>query len=586
MKQTASDVLVDTLRAWGVEVIFGLPGDGINGIIEALRKQQKAVKFIQVRHEEAAAFMACAYAKHTGKLGCCLATSGPGGIHLLNGLYDAKLDGQPVLAITGMQFHDLTHTHTQQDVELDKLYTDVCVYNARCMGAAHLENIAELACRTAMEYRGVAHLCIPVDFQEAEVKSNGNGRTPRNVSGHVSEIAPHSVRVPCEEDLRRAADILNAGKRIVILAGRGALRAGEVLEHVAEKLGAPVVKALLGKAVLPDDSPYTTGSIGLLGTRPSQDAMEQCDTLLIAGSSFPYIEFMPKPGQARGVQIDSNPIRIGLRYPVESGLVGDCRGTLEALLPLLRGNEYRTFLSRMQSEMRDWSKLMKEEETVTTKPMKPQVVAAELGKRLPANAIVNCDSGTIATWWARHVPVKRGQLHTLSGNLATMACGLPYTIASQVAYPDRLCVGIVGDGGFSMLMAEFVTAVRYKLPIKILIMKNNSLGQIRWEQMVFLGNPEYECDLTPIDFVAFAHACGGTAFSIEDPAECGETLDRALATPGPVIIEAVIDPNEPPMPPKVTAKQTAHFVESLAKDTPDRRKIVETIVADKVREMV
>jgi len=586
MKHTASDVLVDTLRAWGVDVVFGLPGDGINGIMEALRKQQDAIKFIQVRHEEAAAFMACAYAKHTGRLGCCLATSGPGGIHLLNGLYDAKLDGQPVLAITGMQFHDLTHTHTQQDVELDKLFTDVCVYNARCMGPAHLENIAALACRTALAYRGVAHLCVPVDFQESEVAGNGNGRTPRNVSGHVSEVAPHSARIPCDEDLRKAADILNAGKRIAILAGRGALHAGEVLEQVAEKLGAPVIKALLGKAALPDDSPYTTGSIGLLGTKPSQDAMEHCDTLLIAGSSFPYIEFMPKPDQARGVQIDSDPVRIGLRYPVEAGLVGDCRGTLEALLPLLHGNPYRTFLSRMQSEMRDWNKLMEHQESVSSKPMKPQVVAAELGKRLPSNAIVNCDSGTITTWWARHVPVKRGQMHTVSGNLATMACGLPYTIASQVAYPDRLCVGIVGDGGFSMLMAEFVTAVRYKLPIKILIIKNNSLGQIRWEQMVFLGNPEYACDLTPINFTTFAQACGGVGFSIEDPGECGEILDRALQTPGPVLIEAVVDPNEPPMPPKVTAKQTAHFIESLAKGTPDRRKILETIVADKVREMV
>ncbi len=585
MKRTASDVLIDTIRAWGVEVVFGLPGDGINGIMEALRKRQDVIKFIQVRHEESAAFMACAYAKHTGRLGCCLATSGPGGIHLLNGLYDAKLDGQPVLAITGMQFHDLAHTHSQQDVELDKLFTDVCVYNARCMGAEHVENIAELACRTALAYRGVSHLCIPVDFQEAEV-ANGNGRSPRNVSGHVSEVSAHSARIPCEEDLRRAADILNAGKRIVILAGRGALHAGEVLERMAERLAAPVVKALLGKAALPDSSPYTTGPIGLLGTKPSQEAMEECDTLLIAGSSFPYIEFMPKPGQARGVQIDSDPIRIGLRYPVEAGLAGDCRRTLEALLPLLRGNENGSFLSKMQAGMRDWNKAMEREASVMTKPMKPQLVVAELGKRLPDNAIVNCDSGTIATWWARHVPVKRGQLHTLSGNLATMACGLPYTIASQVAYPDRLCVGIVGDGGFSMLMAEFVTAVRYKLPIKILIIKNNSLGQIKWEQMVFLGNPEYECDLTPINFASIAQACGGVGLSIEEPGECGEILDRALNTPGPVLVEALVDPNEPPMPPKVTVKQASHFVESLAKGTPDRRKILETIMADKIRELV
>lgn len=292
--------------------MFGLPGDGINGIMEALRKRQDSIRFIQVRHEESAAFMACAFAKHTGRLGCCLATSGPGGIHLLNGLYDAKLDGQPVLAITGMQFHDLTHTHTQQDVELDKLFMNVCVYNARCMGAAHMENIAELACRTALSYRGVAHLCIPVDFQEQEVPRKGNGRTPRNVANHVSEIAAQSARVPCEDDLRRAAEILNTGKRIVILAGRGAIGATAELEQTAEKLGAPIIKALLGKAAVPDDSPYTTGSIGLLGTKPSQEAMEDCDTILIAGSSFPYIEFMPKPGQARGVQIDIDPVRIGL----------------------------------------------------------------------------------------------------------------------------------------------------------------------------------------------------------------------------------------------------------------------------------
>jgi pyruvate dehydrogenase (quinone) len=586
----ASDVLIETIYAWGVEVVFGLPGDGINGIVEALRKRKEQIRFIQVRHEEAAAFMACAYAKHTGKLGCCLATSGPGGIHLLNGLYDAKLDGQPVLAITGMQFHDLTETRTQQDVELDKLFENVCVYNTRCMGPAHMENIAELACRAALVYRGVSHLCIPVDFQELEVKARGNGRTPRNVPKHVSDVMAEGARVPNDNDLRKAAEILNAGRRVAILAGRGALQATDELEQIAEKLSAPIVKALLGKAAVPDDSPYTTGGIGLLGTLPSQQVMEDCDTLLIAGSSFPYIEFLPKPGQARAVQIDLDPMRIGLRYPVEVGLVGDCRRSLQSLLPLLRSNGRgffkRSFVRQAQAAMKDWNKRMDQQAAVTTRPMKPQRLAAELGKRLPADAIVNCDSGTIATWWARHIPAQRGQMHTVSGNLATMACGLPYTIASQIAYPDRLCVGFVGDGGFSMLMAEFVTAVRYRLPIKIVIVKNNSLGQIRWEQMVFLGNPEYECDLTPIHFADFARACGGAGFTIEDPNECGEILDRALRTVGPVVIEAIVDPNEPPMPPKVTAKQAAHFAESLARGTPDRRKILGTVVENKVRELL
>jgi pyruvate dehydrogenase (quinone)/pyruvate oxidase len=358
------------------------------------------------------------------------------------------------------------------------------------------------------------------------------------------------------------------------------------LEQTAAKLSAPIVKALLGKAAIADDSPYTTGGIGLLGTLPSQEVMEDCDTLLIAGSSFPYIEFMPKPGQARAVQIDLDPMRIGLRYPIEVGLVGDCRRSLEKLLPLLRSNDKRSFLKQAQAGMKDWNKRMDEQAAVTTKPMKPQLLAAELGRRLPANAIVNCDSGTIATWWARHIPAKRGQKHTVSGNLATMACGLPYTIASQIAYPDHLCVGFVGDGGFSMLMAEFVTAVRYKLPIKIVIVKNNSLGQIKWEQMVFLGNPEYECDLTPINFADFARACGGAGFTIDEPSECGEILDRALRAPGPVIIEAIVDPNEPPLPPKVTARQAAHFAESLAKGTPNRRKIIETVVENKVRELL
>lgn len=581
---TAADVLIESLIDWGVDVIFGLPGDGINGIMEALRTRQDKIRFIHVRHEEAAAFMACGYAKFTGKLGVCLATSGPGGIHLLNGLYDAKLDNQPVLAITGLQFHDLIGTYTQQDVALDKLFMDVCVYDERIMGPTHVENVTDLACRTATSYRGVAHITFPVDFQDMEVKSRQ--RSKRNVPHHSSDVSARSARLPEQRDLQRAADILNGGKKVAILAGRGALDATDELEKTAELLGGPIIKALLGKAAVPDDSPYTTGGIGLLGTKPSQEAMEDCDTLLIVGSSFPYIEFMPKPDQARGVQIELDPKRIGLRFPVDVGLVGDSRNTLRELIPLLRRKEDRSFLSAAQAGMKDWWKVMEERATRQDKPMKPQVVAWELGKRLRNDAIVSCDSGTIATWWARHVPAKRGQMHTLSGTLATMAPGLPYAIGAQVAYPNRQCVAFVGDGGFSMLMADFVTAIKYKLPIKVVIIKNNTLGQIKWEQMVFLGNPEFGVDLTPIDFAEFAHSCGGIGFTVEEPGDCGRTMEEFLNAPGPAILQAVVDPLEPPLPPKVNAQQALHFAESLARGEPNRGKIAMTAFSDKVRELI
>jgi pyruvate dehydrogenase (quinone) len=580
----AAEVLIDRLIDWGVEVIFGLPGDGINGIMEALRARQDKIRFVQVRHEETAAFMACGYAKFTGRLGVCLATSGPGGIHLLNGLYDAKLDHQPVLALTGLQFHDLIGTHTQQDVALDKLFIDVAVYNERIMGATQVENVVDLACRTALSYRGVAHITIPVDFQEQELKDSK--RSKRNVPHHTSDICTPLPLLPRESDLHNAAAVLNAGKKIAILTGQGALGAGEDLQKVAELLGAPIIKALLGKAVVPDDSPYTTGGIGLLGTRPSQEALEDCDTLLIVGSAFPYIEFLPKPAQAKGVQIDLNPQQIGLRFPVEVGLVGDSRRSLQALIPLLKRNEERSFLKKAQAGMKDWWALMEKQAARTDVPMKPQVVAWELGKRLNNNAIVSCDSGTITTWWARHIPVKAGQMHSVSGNLASMACGLPYALAAQIAYPERQCVAFVGDGGFSMLMADFVTAVKYHLPIKVVIIKNNTLGQIKWEQMVFLGNPEYGVDLQPIDFAEVAHACGGIGFTVDDPGQCASTVEAFLNAPGPALLQAVVDPFEPPMPAKVTAEQALHFAESLARGEPNRRKIVITAVSDKIRELI
>jgi len=581
---TAADVLVESLMDWGVEVIFGLPGDGINGIMEALRVRKDKIRFVQVRHEEAAAFMACAYAKFTGKLGVCLATSGPGGIHMLNGLYDAKMDGQPVLAITGLQFHDLIGTYTQQDVALDRLYIDVATYNERIMGPTHVENVTDLAVRTSLAYRTVSHITFPVDFQEMEVKKRD--RSKRNIPRHTSRAEADGSMLADPVDLDKAAKILNAGKKVAILAGRGALNATAELEQIADRLGAPIIKALLGKSSVPDDSPYTTGTIGLLGTLPSQEAMEKCDTLLMVGTSFPYLEFMPKPGDAKGIQSDFDPKRIGLRFPVEVGLVGDSRRVLRELMPRLERKENREFLEAAQKGMQDWRKIMEDRATRRDVPMKPQVIAHELGIRLREDAIVSCDSGTMTTWWARHIPVKRGQMHSVSGNLATMANGLPYTLAAQVSHPERQCVAFVGDGGFSMLMAEFATAVKYQLPIKVVVVKNNTLGQIKWEQMVFLGNPEYGVELHPIDFAAVAHACGGAGFTVEDPADCGRVVEEFLNVPGPALLQAVVDPLEPPLPAKITADQALKFAESLAKGEPNRKKIALTALSEKVRELV
>src|SRR5262249_33127530 len=476
MTNTVADLLVDRLIEWGIDTVFSLPGDGINGIFESVRQRQDRIKLIQVRHEEAAAFAACGYAKFTRRLGVCLATSGPGGLHLMNGLYDAKCDGQPVLAITGHTFHDLSGTHYQQDVDLVKVFADVAAYNERIMGPAHVCNVVDEAVKTAIAKRTVAHITIPKDIQDWS--ANGQ-RSKANIASHSGDLYSEALPLPPHAALRKAAEILNGGARVAILAGRGCLPARKEILALAEKLAAPIVKPLLGKAVVPDDSPYTTGGIGLLGTKPSQEVLEECDTLLIAGSSFPYIEFYPEPGKARAVQIDLDPSRIGLRYPVEVGIVADCTKTLEALLPRLKPSKYSDFLKKAQKETKSWAELMQKRSSRRDKPMKPQVVAWELGKRLDDDAIISCDSGTIATWFAQNIPVKKRQKHSLSGTLASMANGLPYTIAAQIAYPGRQCVGFVGDGGFTMLMGEFATAIKYRLPIKMVVIKNNSLVQIK-----------------------------------------------------------------------------------------------------------
>jgi pyruvate dehydrogenase (quinone) len=583
-KPTVADLLVERLIGWNVEVIFGFPGDGVNGLFEALRAHKDKIRFIQVRHEEAAAFAACGYAKFTGRLGVCIATSGPGGIHLLNGLYDAKCDGQPVLAITGHTFHDLIGTHYQQDVDLDKLYMDVAAYSQRVMGPAHVINVVDEAIKTSLARRTVSHINIAKDIQD--MPQSKNHRSSANIANHSSDVFAAAYPVPPERALHQAAGLINQGKKVAMLVGRGCLGARQEVLELAELAAAPVVKALLGKAVVPDRSPFTTGGIGLLGTAPSQDALKECDTLVMAGTSFPYMEFLPEPGQAKCIQIDIDPARIGLRHPADAGLVGDCRTVLRALLPLIQRKTKRDFLETSQKRMDAWNRLMEERGTRTDLPMKPQVVTWRLNKLLDSNAIVSSDSGTIATWTARYIEMRDEMQFSLSGLLATMANGLPYSIGAAVAYPGRQVVCVVGDGGLTMLMGEIATLVKYNLPVKVVVIKNNVLGEIKWEQLVMEANPEYGVELQPIDFAAFARSCGAAGFTLENPADAEDVLRRALSHPGPAVIEAVVDPNEPPLPGNVSAEQALHFAEALSKGEKDRWKIIRTVLEDKIREVV
>ncbi|MFN2493757.1 MAG: thiamine pyrophosphate-dependent enzyme [Pyrinomonadaceae bacterium] len=584
MAKTVADMLVERVIDWGVDTIFGYPGDGINGVFEALRTNQEKLKFIQVRHEESAALAAVGYAKYTGRLGVCVATSGPGGIHLLNGLYDAKCDGQPVLAITGHTFHDLIGTHYQQDVDLDKLFMDVAVYNQRIMGPGHVYNVVDEAIKTALTRRSVAHITIPKDIQDWT--SSDAERSDANIPKHSADLYAAAYPLPHGRLLQQAADVINQGSKLAILAGAGCLKARAEILQLAERVAGPIIKPLLGKAVVPDDSPYTTGGIGLLGTAPSQDAMTDCDTLIIAGSSFPYLEFYPKPGTARTVQIDVDPARIGLRHPADVGLVGDCRDVLSALLPLVLRKEDRSFLEQAQKNMQDWKELMKTRGTRDDMPLKPQVVTYQLNKLLDNNAIVSSDSGTIATWAARYIDMREEMQFSLSGTLATMANGLPYSIGAAVAYPGRQVVCIVGDGGFTMLMGEVATLVKYNLPVKVIIIKNNVLGMIKWEQMAFEGNPQFGVELQPIDFAAFAKACGAGGFTIEKPQEVETILREALRYDGPAVVQAVVDPNEPPLPGNITMKHALKFAEALLRGEKDRWKIIKTVVEDKIREVI
>jgi pyruvate dehydrogenase (quinone) len=581
MAQTVSDLLVERLVDWGVDTVFGLPGDGINGFMEALRTHSDKVRFVHTRHEETAALAAVGYAKFTGRLGVCMSTAAPGAIHLLNGLYDAAVDQAPVLAITGMTYHDLIGTHYLQDINHDALFEHVCGYSQRIMGAAHATNVLDLACRTALSKRTSAHVAIPIDYQVQEVGADSPFK--RNVPGHTTTEFLPPKQIPPRSYLERAADLLRGKTKPAILAGAGARGACDELEQLAETLGAPIVKALLGKDCIPDDSPYCAGGTGVVGTRPSYEAFAACDALVIVGSSFPYIEFLPQPGQCVCVQIDDKAERIGLRHPADVGLVGDAKLTLQELVPLLQRNDDRAFLSQIQGSISDWWQLMEERGTREELPMKPQVVTWNLGQLLRDDAIVCGDSGTVTTWQAR-LKLRRGQQFSFSGTMCSMMAALPYSIGAAAAHPGRQVVAFTGDGSATMMLGELATLAQENLPVKVIVMRNDTLGLIKWEQQIFLGNPEYGVNLQSVDFVKVAEGCGLRATSIDHPDDCHAKLQDALEWDGPVLIECIVDPHEPPHPPAITTEQTKLLAEALARGEEHRKRIALTIGRDMIDE--
>lgn len=587
-EKTAADVLVERLIEWGVEVVFGVPGDGINGVMESLRKNRDKVRFVATRHEEAAAFAAVGYVKFTGRIGVCLATTGPGAIHLLNGLYDAKMDQQPLLALTGMPYHDLIGTYYQQDVDTAGLFKDGTVFSERIMGPMHVVTMVDQAMRLAHSRPGPTHLAFPNDLQDKP--ADGDEPSPMNRPGesktgvHTSPVWSVTRSIPPQNDLERAAAVLNEGAKVAMLIGAGARGARAEVEQIADLLGAPIAKALLGKDVLPDDHPHTTQTIGVYGTSATHQAMQEADTLFMVGTSFPWISYLPNPEKVRGVQIDRNTERLGLRFPVEVGLAGDAAETLRGLLPLLKRKEDRSYLSGIQETMAQWRGLMNSRETSTDMPMRPQVFAAEVGKQLSDDAIICTDSGTNTLYSARCIPIRGSQRWSCSGLLASMGCGLPYAIGAQTAFPNRQVIAFVGDGGLSMSLGDLATCVKYNLPIKIFVMKNNVLGQIRWEQMMFLGNPEYGVELQNIEFAQLAQGFGMKGLKVERPEDVAEVVSQAFAHNGPVLIEATTDPFEPLMPGHIKPEQAEKLAQSLTKGQPNAARIGVTIYRDAIED--
>jgi pyruvate dehydrogenase (quinone) len=580
MKQTVSDFFVERLHAWGIRRIYGYPGDGINGLLGALNRSHSRIEFVQVRHEEMAAFMASAHAKFTGELGVCLATSGPGASHLVTGLYDARMDHMPVLAIAGQQARAALGGHFQQELDLVSLFKDVAgAFVQQASVPSQVRHLVDRAVRIAMAERKVTAIILPNDLQDLEYEAPG--RKHGTLHSGVGYTAPKVV--PFEEDLQRAAAILNAGKKVAILVGAGALHATDEVIAIANKLGAGVAKALLGKAVLPDDLPWVTGSIGLLGTKPSYDLMTECDTLLMIGSGFPYSEFLPKEGAARGVQIDIKADMLSLRYPMEVNLVGDSAHTLRALLPMLDAKPDRAWREKIEGWTKKWWKTLEKRalEKADT-GVNPQRTVWELSPRIPANAIVTSDSGSCANWYARDLKVQRGMMCSLSGGLASMGAAVPYAIAAKFAFPERLVVAIVGDGAMQMNnMAELITVAKYwkqwASPKWICMVLNNSdLNQVTWEQRVMEGDPKFEAsqDIPSVPYHKFAELIGLKGIYVDDDEKMGAAWDEAFASDRPVVLEVKTDPNVPPLPPHITLAEAKAFASTLMKGDPEEGNIL------------
>jgi pyruvate dehydrogenase (quinone) len=584
--QNVSDFLVTRLHAWGVRTIYGYPGDGINGVMGAIDRSEGAIRFIQTRHEEVAAFAACAQSKFTDSIGVCLATSGPGAIHLLNGLYDARMDHAPVLAIVGQQARTALGAEYQQEVDLQMLFKDVArSFCETCMHPAQIRHLVDRAIRIALSERTVTCIILPNDVQEEPAVT-----TPAREHGTaLSGIGYRRGRtVPQREDLMRAAQVLNEGKKVAILVGAGALGATNEVEQVADALGAGVAKALLGKAAMPDDLPYVTGSIGLLGTKASDDMMQECDTLLMIGSSFPYSEWLPKEGQARGVQIDVAPRRLSIRYPMEVNLHGDTIETLRALLPLLERKEDRSFRERIERNVAEWWQGLEARAMVNASPINPQRIFWELSPRLPDGCILTADSGSSTTWWARDLRIRRGMMASVSGNLATMGPALPYALAAKFSHPDRPVIATIGDGAMQMLgNSVLITIARHYREwadpgLLVILLNNRDLNMVTWEQRVMAGDPKFNTSQEVPDFpyARYAQMLELEGIEVSTPEQVVPALERGLAAKRPCVIEFYTDPEVPPLPPHIKFDQAKGFMGAVLKGDPNRWHMIKQSMKD------